>query len=193
MNTGIIMDKPDAFGHSRREVLQALATASAAVTAAALPASAQENASPQRVSSGRQSTIAQTLADYAVKLRYEDLPAEVVRTVKRTIIDTIGCAIGGYEAGPSQIAIKLARNVSATPGATILCSGAKTSHELAVFANGVMIRFLDFNDGYITPKGGGHPSDTLASLLSTAEVTGASGRDLITATALAYEAFCKLA
>jgi 2-methylcitrate dehydratase len=186
-----IMDKLDS--QSRRQVLQALASAGAAVTAAAaLPASAQENARP-RVPSGNQGTIAQMLADYAVKLRYDDLPAEVVRTVKRTIIDTIGCAIGGYEAGPSQIAIKLARNVSATPGATIFCSGLKTSHDLAVFANGVMIRFLDFNDGYITPKGGGHPSDTLASLLSTAEVMGASGRDLITATALAYEVFCKLA
>jgi 2-methylcitrate dehydratase len=185
-----IMDKPDS--QSRRQVLQALASASAAVTAAAaLPASAQENTA--RARAGNQGTIAQLLADYAVKLRYEDLPTDVVRTVKRTIIDTIGCAIGGYEAGPSQIAVKLARNVSATPGATIFCSGTKTSHDLAVFANGVMIRFLDFNDGYITPKGGGHPSDTLASLLSTAEVMGASGRDLITATALAYEVFCKLA
>jgi len=184
------MDKPDR--QSRRQVLQALASAGAAVTAAAaLPANAQENAA--RAPSGNQGTIAQTLVDYAVKLRYEDLPRAVIRTVKRTIIDTIGCAIGGYEAAPSQIAIKLARNVSATPGATIMCSGIKTSHDLAVFANGVMIRFLDFNDGYITPKGGGHPSDTLASLLSTAEVMGASGRDLITATALAYEAFCKLA
>src|SRR5262245_21685133 len=191
----VIMDKPDS--QSRRQVLQALASAGAAVTAAAaLPANAQENqvnAPRPRGGSGNQATIARTLADYAVKLRYDDLPSDVVRTVKRTILDTIGCAIGGYEAGPSQIAIKLARNVNATPGATILCSGAKTSHELAVFANGVMIRFLDFNDGYITPKGSGHPSDTLASLLSTAEVTGASGRDLITATALAYEAFCKLA
>ena len=183
------MDNP---GHSRREVLQALATTSAAVTAVALPASAQETARP-RAASGNQGTIAQTLADYAVKLRYEDLPAEVVRTVKRTIIDTIACAIGGYEAGPSQIALKLARNVSATQGATVFCGGFKTSHELAVFANGVMIRFLDFNDGYITPMGGGHPSDTLASLISTAEVAGRSGRDLITGTALAYEAFCKLA
>jgi 2-methylcitrate dehydratase len=185
------MDNPDASGHSRREVLQALATASAAVTAAALPASAQENAT--RADSGNQGTIAQTLADYAVKLRYEDLPAEIVRTVKRTIIDTIGCAIGGYEAGPSQIALKLARNVSATQGASVFCVGFKTSHDLAVFANGVMIRYLDFNDGYITPKGGGHPSDTLASLITTAEVAGRSGRDLVTATALAYEAFCKIA
>jgi 2-methylcitrate dehydratase len=189
------MDKPNR--QSRRHVLQALATACAAVTAAAaLPVSAQEsqaNAARARDPAANQGTIAQTLADYAVKLRYEDLPTEVVHTVKRTIIDTIGCAIGGYDAGPSQIALKLARNVSAIQGATLFCSGAKTSHELAVFANGVMIRFLDFNDGYITPKGGGHPSDTLASLLSTAEVMGASGRDLIMATALAYEAFCKLA
>src|SRR5882757_9776803 len=106
--TGIIMDKPDATCQSRREVLQALATASAAVTAAALPASAQETVRPRASTTG-EGTIAQTLADYAVKLRYEDLPTEVVRTVKRTIIDTIGCAIGGYEAGPSQIALKLAR------------------------------------------------------------------------------------
>jgi len=190
----MIMDNPDASGHSRREVLQTLASASVAVTAvAALPASAQENVSRARAGSGNQSTIAQTLADYAVKLRYEDLPAEVVRAVKRTIIDTIGCAIGGYEAGPSQIALKLARNVSATQGATVFCGGFKTAHDLAVFANGVMIRYLDFNDGYITPKGGGHPSDTLASLISMAEVAGRSGRELITATALAYEAFCKIA
>jgi len=43
-----------------------------------------------------------TLADYAVRLRYEDLPADVVRTVRRTILDTIGCAIGGNQADPSQ-------------------------------------------------------------------------------------------
>ena len=41
-------------------------------------------------------------------LRYEDLPPDVVRTAKRTLLDTVGCAIGGYTAEPSQIAIKLA-------------------------------------------------------------------------------------
>ena len=50
-----------------------------------------------------------------------------------------------------------------------MCSGVKTSPDLAVFANGTMIRYLDFNDGYMS-LGGGHPSDTIASLLSTAEV-----------------------
>ena len=77
--------------------------------------------------SGRRSSVAGTLADFAVRLRYEDLPPEVVRTAKRTILDTIGCAIGGYKAGPSQIAVKLAAAVSAKPGATVLCRGIRTS------------------------------------------------------------------
>jgi len=53
-----------------------------------------------RAGATSEGTIAQTLADYAVKLCYEDLPADVVRTVKRTIIDTIGCAIGGLRGRP---------------------------------------------------------------------------------------------
>jgi len=187
---------PDVAGNSRRQFLQQLVTGATVTAAAALPAMAQENAERPRAGNGsgdRRGSIAETLAEYAVRLRYGDLPQDVVRTVKRTILDTIGCAIGGYQAGPSQIAIKLASGVSATPGATVFCSGIKTSHDLAVFANGVMIRYLDFNDGYITPMGGGHPSDTLAALLSSAEIAGRSGRDLVVATALSYEVFCKVA
>ena len=36
------------------------------------------------------------------------------------------------------------------------------------------------------------PSDTIGALLSPAEVTGASGRDLILATVLTYEVYCKV-
>ena len=184
-------------GKLRRQFLRDMVTCSVwAVAAASLPAGAQEKAKPSPAPSeppATSVTLAEMLADFAVKLRYEDLPADVIRTAKRTILDTIGCAIGGYDAEPSKIAVKLASRVSATPAATVLCSGVKTSHDLAVFANGVMIRYLDFNDGYITPKGGGHPSDTIAALLSSAEIAGSSGRDLILATALSYEVFCKVA
>jgi 2-methylcitrate dehydratase len=186
---------PDGPANSRRQFLQQLVTAGATVTAAAMPAMGQENSDRSRVGNGSpgRGSVAETLADFAIKLRYEDLPGDVVRTAKRTILDTIGCAIGGYQAGPSRIAVKLASGVSAIQGATVFCSSIKTSHELAVFANGVMIRYLDFNDGYITPKGGGHPSDTLAALFSSAEIAGRSGRDLIVATVLAYDVFCKIA
>jgi 2-methylcitrate dehydratase len=184
-------------GNLRRQFLRDVVTSGVwMVAAAALPAGAQERAELPTGRNEPQATgglVAETLADFAVKLRYEDLPADVIRTVKRTVLDTIGCAIGGYDAEPSRIARRLASRVSATPAATVLCSGVKTSHDLAVFANGVMIRYLDFNDGYITPKGGGHPSDTIAALLSSAEIAGSSGRDLIVGTALSYEVFCKVA
>jgi 2-methylcitrate dehydratase len=48
-------------------------------------------------------TIVEQLVAYAAGLRYEDLPAEVVRQAKRLIVDTVGCALGGYGAGPAAL------------------------------------------------------------------------------------------
>ena len=42
-----------------------------------------------------------------------------------------------------------------------------------------MIRYMDFNDGYISSIGGGHPSDTIAALLPAAEVAGRNGLLLV--------------
>jgi 2-methylcitrate dehydratase len=175
------------FAPSRRGLLKTVAAAGVAAVAPAWPAIAQDKAA-----SGQ--ALAETLARYAANLNYEDLPEDVVRLTKRTILDTIGCAFGGYDAGPSKIAIKLAGDVSAKQPATVLISGIKTSPDLATFANGVMIRYLDFNDAFVSlTHGAGHPSDTIAALLSSGELTSRSGRDLIAATVLSYEVFCKIA
>lgn len=136
-------------------------------------------------------TIAERLGAYASTLTYEDLPAEVIRQVKRFIIDTLGCGFGGYSSETARIARDLAGSISSSQPATILFTGQKTSADLAAFANDVMIRYLDFNDGYIT-KGSGHPSDSIAALLSAAEVAHSGGRELIVATALSYEVFCRI-
>jgi 2-methylcitrate dehydratase len=137
--------------------------------------------------------LGERLAEYAAGLRYEDLPHDVVRMAKRALLDTIGCAFGAYTANPSKIAIELAGQVSARRSATVLISGTKTSPDLAAFANGVMFRYLDFNDAYVSrTNGAGHPSDTIAALLAAAEMNGRSGRDLITSIVLAYEVFCKI-
>src|SRR5262245_32777983 len=153
----------------------------------------QENIDPPSIlQASGELPVAEALASYAVNLKYEDLPPEVVRVAKRTILDTIGCAIGGHASGPSQIALKLAGAVSAKQQATVMCTGIKTSAEYAAFADGVMIRYLDFNDGYIS-LGTGHPSDLLAAMLPPAEIAGRSGRDLITAFVVAYEVFTKIA
>jgi 2-methylcitrate dehydratase len=135
-------------------------------------------------------TIAAYLSDCTTSLSFEELPAEVVHQAKRLLVDTLGCAIGGYSSEPSKIACALAQMVSSQPPATVLGSGQQTSLELATFANGVMIRYLDFNDGY-TGQESGHPSDAIAAVLSPAEVAHGNGKSVITATVLAYEVFCR--
>jgi 2-methylcitrate dehydratase len=131
------------------------------------------------------------LSDYAGALTFETLPAEVVHHAKRMLVDTLGCAIGGFTSEPSKIARALAGTVSSQRPATVLGSGQQTSLDLATFANGVMMRYLDFNDGY-TSQESGHPSDAIAAVLSPAEVVHGNGKAVITATVLAYEAFCRL-
>jgi 2-methylcitrate dehydratase len=137
-------------------------------------------------------TIVEQLAAYAQSLRFDDLPAEVVHQAKRLIVDTIGCALGGYSSAPARIARELAAAVSCRDSATVIGSGARSSPELAAFANGVMIRFMDFNDGYTSNGESGHPSDSLAAALTIADLKRRSGQDLITAAVLAYEVFCRV-
>ena len=136
-------------------------------------------------------TIAENLGVYAATMKYENLPADVVHQAKRAIVDTLGCAFGGYDNQPARIARDVAGLVSSSQPATIIFSGQKTSAEFAAFANDVMMRYLDFNDGYIS-DGSGHPSDSIAAMLAAAEVAHAGGRELIVATVIAYEIFGKI-
>jgi 2-methylcitrate dehydratase len=134
----------------------------------------------------------EALARYAASVRYSDLSAATVAAAKRHIIDTLGCAMGGHGSEPADIARRLARSNSGTPGARLLGDGTRTSVQMAAFANSVMIRYLDANDTYIA-RGSGHPSDVFGALLAAADAQGASGKALITATVAAYEVFGALA
>ena len=136
-------------------------------------------------------TIAEQMSSWTVALHYSHLPAEVTHLAKRMIIDTIGCAIGAYTSEPSKIARDLAATVTSAQPCTVIGSGQATSPDLATFANGVMIRYLDYNDGY-TSQESGHPSDSIAAVLAATEMAGLGGRRAITATVAAYEAFCRL-
>ena len=130
-----------------------------------------------------------SLAGYAHALRFEDLPDDVVREAKRRVIDTIGCAIGGYDAEPSRIGRELATRYRGTPAARIFGCLQPSSVEHAAFANGAALRYLDFNDAYLT-RSSGHPSDTLAAVFAVGEAMHASGKEVIAAAAAAYETFC---
>jgi len=97
------------------------------------------------------STI-ERIAAYAHALKFESLTEEAVHETKRRIIDTLGCALGGYDAEPCRIARKIAGRVKSDSGARILGTSHRTLPELAAFSNGVMARYLDGNDAF--PGGG---------------------------------------
>jgi 2-methylcitrate dehydratase len=131
-------------------------------------------------------TIAR-IADFANTLRYSDLPAHVAHDCKRRLIDTFACGLAAYHELPCGIARNVALRVKVPDGSYVLGTALRTLPELAAFANGVMVRYLDGNDAY--PGGGGHPSDMISALLAAANLHKSCGKDVITAVTLAYEVF----
>jgi 2-methylcitrate dehydratase len=132
------------------------------------------------------------LSDYAHRLTFDDLTPETVHQVKRTLVDTLGCAAGAFDGEPAAIARTVASRVQGHPPARVLGTRTPTSADLAAFVNTVLVRYLDCNDTYAA-RGTGHPSDMIPAVLAAADVRRADGRSVITAIAVAYEAFCRIA
>src|SRR5205814_9605831 len=135
-------------------------------------------------------SLAHQLAEYACALRFTDLSRETVHEVKRRLIDSIGCALGAWNEEPCRIARKVASDFSATNGSTIIGTSHKAPPDWAAFATGCCIRYFDYNDTYLS-KEPAHPSDNISAALAVAESFGATGPELITAIALAYEVQCR--
>ena len=134
--------------------------------------------------------LAERFADYSVNLQYSDLPAAVVHEAKRRFIDSFATAVGAMAADAFAVARACALRNSGTPPVTLL-GGGKSNAEWATFVNGLLIRYLDFNDTYLSLEPA-HPSDNLAAVLSVGEIAGRNGQALITAAVLAYEIQCRL-
>jgi 2-methylcitrate dehydratase len=133
-----------------------------------------------------------TLASYVAALTFDQLPASAIHETKRRLIDSIGCAIGGYSSEPASIARDMAAENSGQPPARVLGSGGVSSMEMAAFANTVMVRYLDCNDTYVS-KGSGHPSDMMGACLAVADAHRVDGKKTLLAIAAAYEVFTALA
>ncbi|MCC6531694.1 MAG: MmgE/PrpD family protein [Burkholderiales bacterium] len=132
------------------------------------------------------------LARYVAALDYRQLSGNTVRAAKKHLIDSIACLIGGYDSEPAAIARRLASRSRGEPRARVLGSGAPTTMEMATFANTVMLRYLDYNDHYVS-VGSGHPSDMIPACLAAADALDADGKRILTAIVAAYEVFAALA
>ncbi len=136
-------------------------------------------------------SLAHQLANYACSLTFEDLGKNVVHEVKRRLLDSVGCALGAWNEDPCRISREVASDFSAKNGATIIGTDHQAPPDWAAFATGCCIRYFDYNDTYLS-KEPAHPSDNFAAVLAVGESIGSSGKEMILATAIAYEVQCRL-
>ena len=130
------------------------------------------------------SDIIGELARFTLNTKYEDLPEPVVHTTKYLLLDSIGCALAAITTDPGKMFISLVKTMGGTPECSVLGTGDKTSVTNAVLANGQLVNTLDFD----TVMPGGHaPPYIVPTELAMAERMDASGKDLILASALAFE------
>ncbi len=131
------------------------------------------------------------LAAFVVGARYEDLSEEARRQTKIRILDALGCAIGALDDGPMK-AIRAQTDDFGGNWRCTLIGGGRTAPDRAAFYNSALVRYLDFNDGYLAKGETCHPNDNLGAVLAASEYAGRSGKDLMTALAVAYQVQCRL-
>lgn len=136
-------------------------------------------------------THVEQLAAFVVRARYEDLSEEARQQLKIRIIDALGCALGALDGPPIKMLRAQLEDFGGKPLATLI-GGGKTAPDRAAFYNSALVRYLDYNDSYIAKQETCHPSDNLGAVLAASEYARQSGKELLTALALAYQVQCRL-
>src|SRR5215468_1304630 len=122
------------------------------------------------------------LAEYAVSVRYEDLPPMVIQRAKDCITDTVGAIICGADLPWSKMIIAYARANGTRGNSFILDAGGEPVRAAsAALANGALAHAFEL-DNLTKPGCGVHPGATLVpAALAVAQERSMSGRDLVTA------------
>ena len=134
--------------------------------------------------------LEEALVAFAHGFRLSDVGPVEIAAARARLLDTIGVGMAAFLAPPARIARRLAQPTAGPLRARLWGTDTLTTPEAAAFANGVAVRYLDYNDAYRT-RDAHHPSDYVPGLLAVAEATGASGGDFIAAMIVAYEVMCR--
>jgi 2-methylcitrate dehydratase len=130
--------------------------------------------------------VTEKLVDLARQIRFDILPAQVVREAGRRLLDALGCMIAGANGATTAAVRQVALVLGGAPESSILGTRERTSCERAALVNGTALRFLDFMDGHPGPYPC-HPCFNIPPLLALAERVHANGKQLATAIVSGYE------
>ena len=131
-------------------------------------------------------TITATMARWATDLTYSDLGEQAIHEAKRYLLDSLGCAFGGYRQEDARIALAVLQEIGGEGNATVIGSGAKTDPVSASLANALMVRVMDYNDIY-WQQDPSHPSDIIPAAMACGERVGRNGKDLTVGIVLGHE------
>ena len=140
-------------------------------------------------------TITAAMSRWAAGLQYRELSQDAIYQAKRFLLDSIGCALGGYQQHDVKIALAVLGEVAGRGPATVIGTGERIDPVSAALANALMIRCMDYNDIY-WKQDPSHPSDIFPAALACCERAGSDGKELIVGLVLGHEfemRFCEAA
>ncbi len=140
-------------------------------------------------------TTTAELADFVAETSYDDLPADTVDELKKRVLDSMGIAVGAMGAEPVEAVRATVEEMhdGADGGSCTLWGGGTASPPDATMLNAAYVRYLDYMDSFLAPGETPHPSDNIAAAIVCGEYADGTGKDLITAIAVAYEIQAELA
>ncbi len=131
------------------------------------------------------------LAGFIVETGFDSIPPEGIEVVKRVSLDCLGATLAGYDHPMGKIITDFVGESGASPRATVIGAGLKTSPADASLANGTMAHALDYDDYSLELCG--HPSvSLLPAILALGEDRGISGKKAIEAYVIGFEVESKL-
>ena len=141
---------------------------------------------------GKAPTLSGELADFALGLQIDQVPADLVRKAKGHMLDALGIALAssGFDfAGP---VLEGARKLGQGNDSHAIGTGAKLPPAGAALVNGTLIHGLDFDDTHIGAIYHA-TAPALAAALAAGEAAGSTGREFITSFIVGLEIGCRLA
>jgi 2-methylcitrate dehydratase len=181
----------------RRKFLQAVGLSAASIVASSA-AFAEESGmgsqaapeggcteKPKAIISGQ--SQAEGMAKFAYGVTYEDLSSERCERLKMSILDSLACAISALGAPPIAACLAQAKEFGGPNGRCTLIGGGKSDVLYAALYNTALVRYIDFMDSYLAGPELCHPSDNTGAVLAACEHAGRSGKEFLTALAIAYQ------
>ena len=132
------------------------------------------------------------LAEFACNLDFTDIPDDVVEKEKIHLLDGVGNGLCGSASDFGDMVVRYVGHIPGAAEAVVWGTGLKVSCPLAAFANGSFSNYGEMEDAHFRTKF--KPNTVLTpGAIAVAELTGVSGRDVLTALIAANEACLRIA